>query len=99
MASFPGPGRDAGAGEIGAGLGVAVVADVAPAGGLAESDDDDCAIRGAFGAMTKHPIADQTSGAIPTLPGLWIMAVPQPWPNGLALVGASKAPRVSGLSS
>ena len=40
--------------------------------------------------MTKHPIADQTSGAIPTLPGLWIMAVPQPWPNGLAPVGASQ---------
>jgi hypothetical protein len=48
--------------------------------------------------MRRHPTADQRIDATPPLPGRWLIAVPQPWPNGSALVHASGPARVYGFS-
>jgi hypothetical protein len=81
-----------------AGPAASVTAGVAEAGGLVEKDGGDCASTGAFGAMRRHPTADQRIDATPPLPGRWLIAVPQPWPNGSALVHASGPARVYGFS-
>src|SRR3954447_17553863 len=98
IASLPGPNRDAGVRELVEGPGAAVTAGAPEAGRSLDADGGNCANRGAFGAMRRHPNADQTRDATPPLPGRWLMAVPQRWPNGSAQVCASRPPRVHGFS-